>query len=63
MIFNYEGQSINSDNGSVSQTIILESELFVKQNVDMGIACSCQFDALRIYVQHGEFSWPRKSRF
>ena len=32
----YEDKSMNSDNGSISQKILLESELFVKQNVDMG---------------------------
>ena len=37
----YEGQSINSDNLSISQKILLESELFVMQNVDMGVAYSC----------------------
>ena len=37
----YEGQSINSDDGSISQKILLESELFVTQNVDMGVAYSC----------------------
>ena len=32
------GSVKNSDNGSISQNILLESELFVMQNVDMGIA-------------------------
>ena len=34
----YEGQSINTDNGSISQNILLESELSSMQNVDMGVA-------------------------
>ena len=38
---NYEGQSINSDNRSISQKIWRESEWFVMQNVDMGKAYSC----------------------
>ena len=68
---NYEGQSLNSDNGSISQNI-LESELFVTQNVDMGVAYSClkygvfitaRFDAMSICMQHCEYSWPRKSPF
>ena len=33
----YEGQSINSDNGPISQKTLLESELFVTQNVDIGV--------------------------
>ena len=58
---NYEGQSINSDNGSISQKILLESELFMMQNVDMGYAYSyvkygvfitTRFDAMRICIQH-----------
>ena len=53
----YEGQSVSSDNGSISQKILLESELFVMQNVDMGVAYSClkydvfitiRFDGMRI---------------
>ena len=55
----YEGQSINSDNGSISLKILLESELFVIQNVDMGVAHSClkygvfittRFDGMRICI-------------
>ena len=61
----YEGQSINSDNGSISQKILLESELLVTQNVDMGVAYSClkndvfitnRFDAMRICIQQYECS-------
>ena len=68
----YERQSINSDNGPVSQKILLESEIFVTQNVDIGVAYSClnfgvfistRFDAMRICIQHCECSWPRKSPF
>ena len=63
----YEGQSINSDNGFISQTILLESEVFVTQNVDIGAAYSCliygvfittRFDAMRICIQDCECSWP-----
>ena len=35
-----EGQSVNSDNGSISKKILLESK-FIMQNVDMGNAYSC----------------------
>ena len=31
----YEGQSINSDSGSISQKILIKSELFVTLNVDI----------------------------
>ena len=37
----YEGQSINRDNGSISQKILLESEVFVTRNVDIGAAYLC----------------------
>ena len=66
----YEGQSINSDNGSISQKICLESELCMMQNVDMGDVYSCvkcgvfittRFDAMRICIQHCGWPWPRKS--
>ena len=55
----YESQSINSDNGSISQKILLESELFLMQNVNMGNAYLCvkygifittRFDAMRICI-------------
>ena len=55
----FEGQSINSDNESISQKILLESELFMMQTVDMGNAYSCvkygvfittRFDAMRICI-------------
>ena len=55
----YEGQLINSDNGSISQKILLESELFMMQNVDMGNAYLCvkycvfittRFDAMSICI-------------
>ena len=64
----YGAQSINSDDGSISQKILLESELFV----DMGVAYSClkygvfimnRFDVLRICIQHCECSWPQISPF
>ena len=63
----YEGQSINSDNGSISLKILLESNLYVTQNVDMGVTYSCLkygvfgmniFDVIRICIQHCECSWP-----
>ena len=65
MLLIYEGQSINSDNGSISQKALLESELFVTQNVDMNVAYPClkygvfimnKFDVVRIYIQHCECS-------
>ena len=68
----YEGHSRISDNESISQKILLESELFVTQNVDLGVAYSClkygvfimsRFDAIRICKQHYECSWPPKSLF
>ena len=68
----YKGQSINSDNGSISQKILSESELFVMHNVEIGVAYSCLkygvfimtgFDAMKICIQHCECSWPRKSPF
>ena len=68
----YEGQSINSDNGSISQKILLQSELFMMKNVDMGNAYSCvkygvfistRFDTMMIYIQHCGWLWPRKSPF
>ena len=34
----YEGQSINSDNGPISQEILPESEIFVTQTADIGVA-------------------------
>ena len=38
----YEGPFVtNRDNGPISQKILLESELFVTQNVDIGVAYSC----------------------
>ena len=56
----YEDQS-NSDNGPISQKMLLESELFFTQNVDIGVAYSClkygvfittRFDAMIICIQH-----------
>ena len=67
-----EGQSISSDNRSISQKYLLESELFVRQNMDMGVAYSClkydvfittRFYGMRIRIQDSECSWPRKSPF
>ena len=66
----YEGQSINSENGSISQKILIESEWFILQNVNMGNAYLClkngvfittKFDAMRICIQHCEWPWSRKS--
>ena len=59
-------------NKSISQKILLESELSVTQNMDIGIAYSClkqgifimkRFDVMRICIQHCECSWPRISPF
>ena len=66
----YEGHSRISDNESIYRKILSESELFVTQNVDIGVACLClkygvfittRFDAIRIFIQHYECLWPRKS--
>ena len=66
----YTGQSVNSDNGSISQKILLEHELFSMQIVDMGVAYLCmkygvfittRFDAKRICILPLECSWPRKT--
>ena len=65
----YECHSRISDNKSISQKVLLESELFLIQNVDIGAACSflkhgvfitTRFDARRICIQHYECSWPKK---
>ena len=37
----YEGHARISDNESISQKILVESELFVTQNVDIGCAYLC----------------------
>ena len=34
----YEGQSITTDNGSISLEILLESKLSITQNMGMGVA-------------------------
>ena len=68
----YKGQSINSDNAAISQKILLESKVFVTQNVDKGATYTCLiydvfittgYDAMRICIQNCECSWPRKSPF
>ena len=68
----YTGQSVNSDNGSISQRILLEPELFSMQIVDMGVAYLCmkygvfiitRFDAKRICILPLKCSWPRKTQF
>ena len=50
-----------SDNESISQKILVESELFFTQSVDIGVAYLCleygvfittRFDAMRICIQH-----------
>ena len=64
----YHPKSINSDNGSITQKILLESELLTVQNVDMSVAYSCVkygvfittgFDAVRICILHLECSWSQ----
>ena len=69
LYFDLQG-SVNSDNGSISRKILLESELFMMQNMDMRNAYYCvksgafittRFDAMRICIQHCGWPWPRKS--
>ena len=57
----YEGQSINSDDGSISQKILLESKLFVKRKMWTCVAYSClkygvfimnRSDVVRICMHH-----------
>ena len=63
---------MNSDNGSISKKILLESELLVTQNVDIGVAYSClkygvfnmnRFDLGRLCIQLCECSWPEYLHF
>ena len=37
----YEGQPISSDNGLISQKLLLKSEFYYPCHVDMGVAHSC----------------------
>ena len=67
----YVGHSIISDNESISQKILVESELFDTQNVEIGCAYLYLkydvfitiFDAMWICIQHYECPWPRKLPF
>ena len=38
---NYEGHSRISDKESISEKILIESELLVTENMDIGVAYSC----------------------
>ena len=58
----YVGRQISSDNGLISQKLLLKSELYYPLHVTMGVAYSCLkygvfiitlFDAIQICKQHG----------
>ena len=66
------GHPISSDNGLISQKLLLESELYYPWHVALGVAYSCLkyrviiktlSDAIQICIQHCESPWSRKSRF
>ena len=38
---NYVGHQISSDNGLISQTLLLTSELYDSLHLVMDVACSC----------------------
>ena len=68
----YVGHPICSDNGLISQRLLLNSEFYYPLHVAMVVAYSClkyevfittSSDAIQICMQHCESPWPRKSRF
>ena len=68
----YVSHPISSDNGLISQKLILKSEYYYPLHVAMGVPFSClkygvfittSSDAIHICIQHFESPWPRKSRF
>ena len=74
MLFIYAGHPISSDNGLISQTLLLKSEFYYPLHVTMCGAYSCLKygvfffistwpDAIQIYKQHCGSLWPRKSHF
>ena len=68
----YVGHPISSDNGLISQKLLLKSEFYYPLRVVIGVAYSCLkygvsittwSDAMQNCIQHCETPWPRKSRF
>ena len=68
----YEGHPISSDNGLISQKLLLKSEFYYPLHVAMDVAYSCLkygvfiitwSNAIKICKQHCESPWPRKFTF
>ena len=62
------GHPISSDNGLISQKLILKSEFYYPLQLGMGVAYSCLkyevlittwSDAKQICIQHYDSPWPR----
>ena len=71
-MFIYEGHPISSDNGLISQKLLLKSEFYYPFHVAMGVAYLClkygviiitRTDAIQNCKQHCESPWPRKFTF
>ena len=71
-LYAYVGHPISSDNGLISQKLLLKSEFYFPLHVAMGVAYSCMKygvfiitwpDAIQICKQHCESPWPRKITF
>ena len=69
---NYVGHPISSDNGLISQKLVLKPDFYYPLHVTMGVAYSCLkygvfittwSDAIQICIQHYESPWPRKTHF
>ena len=68
----YEGHPIFSDNGLISQKLLLKSEVYYPLHVAMGVDYSCVkyavfittgSYAIQICKQHCESPWPLKITF
>ena len=68
----YEGHPISSDNGLISQKLLIWSELYYHLHVAMDVAYCCLkygifiitwSDAIQICKQHCASPWPRKFTF
>ena len=68
----YVDHHISSDNGLISQKLLLKSELYCPLHVTMGLAYSylkygafitTSYDAIQIFKKHCESPWHQKSRF
>ena len=68
----YEGRPICSDNGLISQKLLLKSEVYYPLHVVMGVTYSCVkcevfittgSYAIQICKQHCESPWPQKITF